>query len=436
MLSNGHKPGASTAPGQLFAKLLRPQAWEWHDGPKFAVWAWLPLAALVAVPFPMFGFPLAERGAPIFYLIVAGLLCGLARVSQVSWPYAALILAAGLRGAVGYFPQRTIQLMSLLLIAGFLMLVAREMPDKMSRLVAWGFVATAGYEVFLGLFNAFGVYPWMAWVSAEHVGKPMGMLTHPNYYGSFIALCLPIVISRLGIFGGVLLWLLLLKTVSVGPVLSAAAGTLVLAWPFFGPRIRVAIAGFGAAATVGVLTLHEWRLSGRREVWTVALGEMKKWPIIGQGLGEWRSWADQFNGINYDPNAGKNFFITLQAHNEPYQVMFELGLLGLLLALCLGAQAVVASRTVWRASPATMIPGPWYLFGRVPLERAWIAVLAVAAVNMFGSPTFHLPGQAVVALFALARVQADAVALSDAIPVIKSAVRRRRVKENVNAATC
>lgn len=432
MLSNGHKPGAHAAPGQLFQKLLRPQAWEWRQGSEFSAWVWLPLAALVAIPFPMFGFPLAERGAPIFYLIVAGLLCGLAKIGNVSWPYAALILAAGLRGAVGFFPQRTIQLMSLMLVAGFLLLVAREMPDKIARLVAWGFVGTCAYEVVLGLFNSVGVYPWMAWVAAEHAGKPMGMLTHPNYYGSFIALCLPIVWSRCGVFGAALLWILLLKTISVGPVLSAAAGTLVLAWPFFGPRIRLTLAASGAAATALVLTLHEWRLSGRREVWTVALSEMKKWPIIGQGLGEWRSWADQFNGINYDPNAGKHFFITLQAHNEPYQVIFELGILGLLVALCLGAQAFVAARTVWKAAPATMIPGPWYLFGRVPLERAWIAVLAVAAVNMLGSPTFHLPGQAVVALFALARVQADAVALSDAIPVLKPA-RRRRLKETFNA---
>ena len=40
------------------------------------------------------------------------------------------------------------------------------------------------------------------------------------------------------------------------------------------------------------------------------------------------------------------------------------------------------------------------------LERAWVAILAVAGINALGSPVFHLPAQAALILFALARVQA------------------------------
>ena len=43
-------------------------------------------------------------------------------------------------------------------------------------------------------------------------------------------------------------------------------------------------------------------------------------------------------------------------------------------------------------------------------------------VNMWGSPVFHLPGQAAIVLFALARVQADAEALT----VVKAPKRGRR----------
>jgi len=60
----------------------------------------------------------------------------------------------------------------------------------------------------------------------------------------------------------------------------------------------------------------------------------------------------------------------------------------------------------------------WWKPGRVPLERAWVAVLAVAAVNALGSPLMHLPGQAAIVVFALARVQACA-----ALTLLKEQVR-------------
>jgi hypothetical protein len=39
-------------------------------------------------------------------------------------------------------------------------------------------------------------------------------------------------------------------------------------------------------------------------------------------------------------------------------------------------------------------------------------VVAAALVNSLGSPVFHLPGQAAIIIFALARMQADADALT------------------------
>ena len=69
--------------------------------------------------------------------------------------------------------------------------------------------------------------------------------------------------------------------------------------------------------------------------------------------------------------------------------------------------------------------------GRAPLERAWVAMVAVAAVNSLGSPLFHLMPQAAVALFALARVQADAEALGpqkvrQAGPSVKAKTKKAR----------
>ena len=443
MQQNGHRAGDSP-PARSLAS-LRSSAFEWSRAAALSPWLWVVLGALIAAPFPMFGWPLPERAAPIFFLLVAGILWSLGRISAASWPFALLILWAGVRAGYQDFPIRAQGLLVLLLMGGFLYALAREMPDRIARAVVWALLVSVGWEVLLGAFNAFGVYPFMKWVSAEHIGKPMGFLTHPNYWGSLVALALPLVWSRVGWIGVAVCWLLLLKTVSGGPVISAAVGSVVMAWPLFGRRVRLAVAGIGAAGIALTMTLHEWRLSGRSEVWSKSLDELlkpaadgfsAKWAVIGQGLGGWRIWADGWNAAYHRPEQGKTFFITLQAHNEPLQLWFELGVVGLAIAGLWALQAFCACRSIWRAAPNALIPSPWYGWGRAPLERAWPAVLAVAAVNMLGSPVFHLPGQAAIIVFALARAQADAAALTEPIPVTARAPKRQRAqKETVNVAS-
>jgi len=428
---------------------------EWPQGERWSRRAWVGLLALVAAPFPLWfvtqhvpaGFPAVERGVPMFFLVFAAALLVLGRVAAVSWPFAALLLWAAARGAWHGFPPRTLQLLTVALFAGLLYAAARELPDREARWAGWAVVVGVSWEGLFGLVNTFGVYPWMTWVSPEHVGKPMGLLTHPNYWGSWMALGLPVLWALAGVPAAALAFLLIAKTISGGPVISAAVAALVMAWPLFGRRLRFAVAGIGAGTIALVMTLHEWRLSGRREVWTVALEEMRKWPLTGQGLGEWRSWAEQWNQAFYRPDQGKTFFITLQAHSEPLQLAFELGLIGVALGALWVLQAVQAGRRVWRAAPAAILPLPawstvpppfwWLAVGRAPLERAWVAVLAAALVNSLGSPVFHLPAQAALVLFALARVQADAAALGavpmQSVPVPKHPRARKERKSHERA---
>jgi O-antigen ligase/polysaccharide polymerase Wzy-like membrane protein len=375
-------------------------------------WVWVFLAVAIAAPFPAFGWPLPERGVPIMWLMLGGVSTLVALVCRVSIPFAALIGWSILRAGYHGFPERSLKVLLLVVMVAMLYVVARETSDRIARMVAVGFCIGAAWEGLLGLVNAFGVYPWMTMVIAEHVGKPMGFLTHPNYYGSFMALLLPIVWSVAGIPAAALVYLLILKTVSVTPVLTASVAILVMAWPLFSRRIRYATAGLGLAGVLGTLFLHEFRLSGRSEVWKLAVPEILRWPVMGQGLGQWRQWAEDWDKVNYLPQQGKTFLVTLQAHNEPYQLLFELGLIGVILGALWVAQAGLAAFRVWKAAPAALLPSEWYAWGRAPLERAWIAVVAAALVNSLGSPVFHLPGQAAIIIFALARMQADADALT------------------------
>ena len=398
---------------------------EWLGAEKALRALWIPLALLIAAPWPMMGWPIAERAVPIFFLIAGGLLLCMGRVARASWPLACLILWAGLRAGYHNFQLRSLQVLLLMTMAALLYAAARDLSDGMTRLAAIAAAIGIGYELVLGTLNSFGIYPWMAWVDPLQLGKPMGLLTHPNYWGSFVALGIPILWSVAGIPVVAIAFLLILRTISGGPVISASVGILVMAWPLFSRRVRYAVVTLGVASTAVVMTLHEWRLSGRREIWEVAVPEAWRWKFMGQGLGEWRTWSDQYNGIK------GRFFVTLQAHTEPLQLWFELGLIGLVLGALIAWQAYRAARTVWMAAPAGRLPSPWYAWGRAPLERAWPAILAVAAVNMLGSPVFHLPGQAALILLALARCQADAASLTagapaEATPPQRAPTRRKR----------
>lgn len=406
-----------------------PPFGEWPEAVRWAPWVWLGLGVAVAAPFPMFGFFLPERAVPIMWLLLGGAVILFGHVAKTSWPLAALLVWAVLRAAMMQFPQRAIQVLLLFSLAGLLYAAARELSPQARRAVSWAFVIGVGWEFLVGLFNLFGTYPGMAWIDPNYFGKPMGFLTHVNYYGSFLALGLPLAWALIGLPAALALYAMILATVSGGPVIAASAGILFLAWPEIGRRTRFGVAAALGGGVATVMTLHEWRLSGRWEVWVANLPEFLRYPLHGQGLGTWRIWAEHYNekatlakwaaaGLSPAqcnvappvPEACRPIvFATLQAHNEPYQLAFELGLIGLALGALWGWQAFHASARLIRAT-AGVGDAPWWGAGRLPLERAWVGMLVVAGVNMIGSPVFHLPGQAAMILFALGSVQAATAA--------------------------
>lgn len=396
---------------------------EWPGAVRGAAWAWVALALLLAVPWPAIQAPLIERAVPIFWLVAAGALVIAALVARASWPFAALFCWAGVRAAwmgiqvdpvslmagtavMEVSRARPVQLLVLWAMAGLLYWAALELPERGARWASWAFLAGAGWQLAFGYLNLWHVYPWMTFVMPDQMGRPMGFLTHPNYWGSYLAMALPLAWALGGILPASAVYLMCAATLSGGPIISASAGAVLLVWPQLGRKLRWAAAGAAGTSVALVMTAHEWRLSGRREVWEAVWPELARYPWIGQGLGSWRVWADHYNGKLSAAQGKLSTFATLQAHNEPYQLWFELGLIGLVLAGCWALQAWTAVRRAW--AEGSLGPGPWWAPGRVPREWAWVAVLVTAAVNSLGSPTFHLPGQAGLALFALARIQAAA----------------------------
>ena len=389
-----------------------------------------------------------ERAVPIAAILAAGGVCLAGRVASVSWPLAALLVWAGVRAfwnGLSVDPMslranavvmeaarvRPLQILVLLSFAAMLYVAARHMPRTATlrlgllrvtvdpvRCAAWALAGGVLYEALFGYLNIWKVYPWMTFIQADQVGRPMGFLTHPNYWGSFVAIGLPVVWSLCGLLPAVAIAAMIITSYSAGPAVAVAVGVALLLWPHLSRRWRYGLIASASGIVSAVITVHEWRLSGRWENWAAAWPELARYPIIGQGLGSWRIWADNVNTKLSQASGRPEAWATLQAHNEPYQLWFELGLIGLFLVGLWVLQAGLASWVTWTADESrdALLRSPrpaWWQPGFITLDQAWVAVLVTAGVNSLASPTFHLPGQAAMVLFALARIQASAARVWD-----------------------
>lgn len=388
---------------------------------------WVVLMMMLAIPIPVNGIPMPERGVPILYLIVAGTLLLIIHIGRTSVPLALLlgytlywILTSG-------FPIRGVQILLLMILGALLYVEASRLTRPWVRRVGWAFFIGAALQVVLGLINLlhilpsptspalalrwigvnpmpvfkfFDAGPWLSLMTLEFLGRPMGWLTHPNFWGSYVALAVPVVYVLLGRWWGLGAFSAVLLSLSVGPVLSAAVGLVVIAWHDLPRSLRLSlvVAAMLAVSTVTYthvaprldghkpLTLSTFS-SGRTAIWEAAWPNITAHPLVGNGIGSWRLWAGEYNRIHDQPT-----FATLQAHNELLQFVFEWGLIGLVFVCWWLWQLSQGARALWAM--------------REPGSLLWVAVAAVAAVNSFVSPAFHLPAQAAIALFAAGRLEA------------------------------
>lgn len=378
-------------------------------------WLWVVLMGMLVVPFPLPGVATPmERGAPIMYLMVAGALALFGTVARVSWPLALLLLYCLGHTMASGMPIRGMHLVLLLALAALLYVEAARMSTRTVRACGWALLAGGAVQAVTGTMNLFDLYPsppfvmaahgqwapvWMKPLSPDFARRAMGWLTHPNYWGSFMALLVPVAYWIAGPIAGLLSVGLVLLSGSVGPAVTAIVAFAVMAWPRLPRLARVALPPTGASVAVLMLLWHlaprldngmgihlENLTSGRLNVWLAAWPRVLEAPLFGHGFGSWRLWAAEFNRLF------GGHYATLQAHNEPLQLLFELGTVGVALVTAWLVVLLIAAKRALREP--------------VHDARVWVAVLIAALVNSLGSPTFHLPAQAGIALFAAARMQA------------------------------
>lgn len=152
----------------------------------------------------------------------------------------------------------------------------------------------------------------------------IGIIGNPSHWGGFLAIVQPLFFSRnrQDILSLVLLWGLILLT---GSAIGLVGGLLViLFWVVFKKRKMLPItigASLTFITTVFLFNKHYFSNSQRLGAWKQTFDLMKDKLITGLGLGTF--------GLKNNIQGGHWQHI----HNEYYQIVFELGLIGLVLIL-------------------------------------------------------------------------------------------------------
>jgi O-antigen ligase len=257
--------------------------------------------------------------------------------------------------------------------------------------------------------------------AAANRGLPTGTLGNVNYLAELIVLVVPVVLAfcwstgqRAFRMAGVVLaagTLPLLYVADARAAMAALVLVLPVAWlaAFVGRKgqaIAGSVVGAGAAAAIGLFGFvlasgsvpNDLALAARVVNWRAAWSVWLAHPLQGVGVGGFKLVnlpVLQGLSIPSDLRDAVNQRL-VQLHNEPFQLLIELGLVGLVLVAALAISWVVA---VARNPSLT----PWQRFG------LWWGMGAVAVTACFGFP-LHIP------LTALAVAVVASLGLADVSP--------------------
>jgi hypothetical protein len=424
---------------------------------------------LSAVPFPVslasFGRTNPMEAWPTVLFVVLGLL-GLTVTTFRPVPHAfvAFYAWALVRVLLGGFDNRATWCL-LVLVAGIgVFRLMAELPAGHDVVLGITIAGVVALQVALGILDVMKINPWIAVTYPDMVGKPHGLLYHPNHYGLYLALALPVLIVLTGhacrLMAGWRRW----GTIAAGSFVVSAVITLLIA---SGSRIAlgglvivlawaVSMAGRALARLVpddrrwtwaacsvfaAALAVVIWRFVGRQQIdslggrtpmWTVGAVELSTWTwpsfLFGGGFGSWATWATHPGGrlrglgvpeLGIPPQNAFSGWWT-EAHNIGMQVTFEIGIVGLLL----GAWVVWAlirlvgggfagkrhhflvqlkNDSAWTVSD-TIAATRTSAFTLWP--EAWAIVLLIGLMAMHFTLVFHHAALAVVTITAAARLWA------------------------------
>lgn len=421
----------------MSARMFAPRNWPRPDA------RWLLFAACLMAMLPP---PIALPGwvidgkpgpalliNPVLGIALFGGWCVCAWLWRTSKPVALLVGWAITRTLVWGPTERAIWCLLLILGMAALYKVTAELParaDGILMLVVLGF-STA--NLLIGYLDLVEKNPLMVQVGAELRGLPMGFLAHPNHFGLFMALSMPLALTvslrywPLQVAGPMMATVFLAAAVLSRSRVGAAATLPALAWlaswmwiAFPRKVARQIVPCFALAVLLGVGLCAWWinprqidTLGGRMGAWTVGAVDLSlrgaEHLAVGSGLGSWSSWALHPQGrlrAQGVPELGilpqnKQAGWWTEAHNEPLQLLFEQGWIGLALGILAAAQ-VFANGVHWfreYVGPGVH-PEHWQ---NVLAWRAWSLVAATGLLASLFTPVFHHGALGLLVVMAAAR---------------------------------
>ena len=351
---------------------------------------------LLAVMLPLPVITISSQRVPTLAMLLGAVLVLLLGVVwPVSPPLALGLLWATARMLYQGTPDRSlILLVELLALAVLYALAAGHGPPALWRWAGAGALVAATLQTAVGLDQAI----------RAPLTAPSGLLYHSNYFGLLLALAFPLLIHatrtwaaplRLPLLGA---WVVL---VLAARTRAAIAGVLVVGalalWrplsarvgPWCRAMVLFGVAGWALAGLQLARPAGWARLDDRLHVWQILLVAWWTNDIawLGAGLGFWRVYALWIGS----PLAGNPWFT--EAHNEPLQLLFELGPVGLGLGLWWWARILAGARRLWRLDHDD--------------GRAWAGVVLVGSLAIPVSAILHVPEVGLLLMVAAARAEAD-----------------------------
>lgn len=269
--------------------------------------------------------------------------------AALAWP---VLMCLWVPKAMSY--QTTITM----LLSGFALTVIWTWREEWVGLAKWALIGAAVFQACYAMLQPFGE-DWLWGLHDNELVRnryaAVGTIGNNNWLGVYFAMLLPLMPVWAGVFvvGG------LLVSKCLTGIVAAACG---VAW--MDKKRRWWWLGLGIVAAVAVML---WRgktwptgILERFEVWAFVAKTMPWWQwLIGAGPG---SWSDIVPFWQLTANQTKHA-IFLQGHNEPFQIIFETGVIGLGLI----AAFVYANRK--------MFAGPY---------GGALVAMGVASLTMFG----------------------------------------------------
>jgi hypothetical protein len=287
----------------------------------------LPIAFL---PVTRDGFDPMRGGRAIIFTSLALIIIFAGRAMRISMPLALFSLYLIVWESIRLFYNPSFGIFFPMILGIGLILCIAGLTEANKRTLAWVYLTACLIQVPLAILQKLGFW-WVFRPIDPAVPQIAGWAGGPALLSHFLAPSIPLALFYCWPIAVPIL-LAMLLTGSVGGLLASVVGSLWATWRV--PKVRLPAGILGALALIFLLVRHGLHISYRWEIWKYTFRDLYsgfgiletlKTALFGAGPGG-------FSSRNYVLHAeGAAPLPWTEMHNEILQVVFDFGLVGLIL---------------------------------------------------------------------------------------------------------